>query len=85
MGFYRTFSELDLIELKRIEDLLKQNKVIKRIDFDTIFSSFECQSLFSYFFGSISLYKKILETLLAKEFKDKEDYDEEDIASPQLR
>ena len=60
MGLYRTFSELDLHELRRIEMLVSQNKIIKKIDFYTIFSSFRGQSLFSYFEGHIAVYRAIL-------------------------
>ena len=38
LGFYRSYCELDIIEFKRIEKLIKQRKLIKQLDITTVFS-----------------------------------------------
>ena len=46
--------------MRRIEELIKNNQVIKKIDLNTIYSAFEGQSIFTIFEGELRLYQQIL-------------------------
>ena len=85
MGGFMSYCELDIIELGRIEELIRNNKEIKTIDIDAIYSSVECWSFFSFFEGTLSLYQKIYKYLSEMEYESMEDYDEDTIAHPDLR
>lgn len=54
---YRTFSELDLYELKQIRDAIKENQPFSTIDPESIVCNYEGHSIFSIFFDRIDVYE----------------------------
>ena len=54
---YRTFTELDLLELRHINKALNGGVKIHEIDKDTILSTFEGHSIFSIYFDNIQVYE----------------------------
>ena len=65
---YRTFTELDLLELRHINRALRAGLKTHQIDIDTILSTFEGHTIFSIYFDNIQVYEQILEQLDAIEF-----------------
>ena len=63
MGSFRKYAEADLIELRRINHLVTQDRKISKIDFQTAVSMFEGHSLFSIFESSVKLHEEILEQI----------------------
>ena len=55
-GGFQTYSELDLIEIRRLQELFNSNRVIKKIDMSTIYSVFDGQSIFTLFEGYLRIY-----------------------------
>ena len=53
LGCFRSYCELDLIEFRRIQDLLMNRKTIKKVDLMAIFSSLKRQSIFTIFEGKL--------------------------------
>ena len=85
LGCFRSYCELDLIEMRRIQEYIKNRNVIKQIDVDSIYSNLQGQSLFSFFEGKPILYERILKVLQEKGYENKEDYDEDEVEPPNLR
>lgn len=54
---YRTFSEVDLQELSKIQEALDARQKIPDIDLDTILSTYEGHTIFSIFFDNIAVYE----------------------------
>ena len=59
MGSFRKYAEADLIELNRLNNVLKANKRLVNIDFQTAVSMFEGHSIFSIFHDEIKLHEEI--------------------------
>ena len=58
---FRTFSEVDLHELKRISDAIEKRQKIPKIDKDAIISNFEGHTIFSVFQEHIDVYEQIVQ------------------------
>ena len=54
---FRTFSEVDLFELKRIQEAIEKRKKIPKIDMEAIVSNFEGHTIFSVFQEHIDVYE----------------------------
>ena len=65
---YRTFTELDLLELRHINRALRAGLKTHEIDMDTILSTFEGHTIFSIYFDNIQVYEQILEQLDSCDF-----------------
>ena len=48
-GLYRTYSEFDATEVKRLAHLLTQSQKIRQVDFKSLFCTIEKQSILSIF------------------------------------
>ena len=83
-GLYRSFCEIDLQEVKRIQQTLQQKRKFKSFDIKALFASFGGHSIFSLFEGEIMLFRAILHTLEEQGYKNQDDEDEE-IEHPDLR
>jgi hypothetical protein len=58
---FRTYSELDILQLSQVNKDLKDKRKIKDIDHETILSTFEGHTIFSIYFDDIRVYEAILE------------------------
>ena len=55
MGLYRKFSESDLFELMRLKQLIREGKAIQQIESDSLFATFQGNSIFSVFFRDVKI------------------------------
>ena len=60
---YRTFSELDLYELKQVRDAIQERQPFSKIDPESIICNYEGHSIFTIFFDRIDVYEQILKQL----------------------
>ena len=57
---YRTYCELDLLELKRIDESIDERTgVLQEIDPETILSIYEGRTIFSIYFDTILVYEQL--------------------------
>ena len=56
---FRTFSEVDLYQIIRIEEQLRHKKFVGNIDSNTLLSIFKNQNVFSIFFKEYKVYQQI--------------------------
>ena len=82
---FRTFSEIDLHELKRISDAIENRQKIPKIDEEAIVSNFEGHTIFSIFQEHIDVYEQIVQQMKEKEFEASEDFNGIDAEHPYLR
>ena len=85
MGLYRKFSESDLFELMRLKQLIREGKAIQQIESDSLFATFQGNSIFSVFFREVKIMRQILEWLESDEFPKELDEDENEIENQALR
>ena len=57
---FRTFTELDLLELQAIDKRVHSGLQLQEIDLDTISNTFNGHTIFSIFFDQIVVYEQIL-------------------------
>lgn len=65
---FRTFSEIDLFELKKVCTAVRNRTKIQKIDDQAIISTYEGHTIFSIFQDNIDVYEQILLQLEQKEF-----------------
>lgn len=70
---YRTFSEIDLCELLKIQNAIDRRAKIGFIDHESILANYEGHSIFSIFFDRIEVLEQIYEQLSIQEFPHEED------------
>ena len=82
---YRTYSELDVFELKELLNLGKQK--VRDIDLESVVCNYEGQTFFSIFYGqhNIKVLEKVRNQLQDTEFEDEEGVHGDDIESNYLR
>ena len=63
-GLYRSFSELDLEEMKRLtNNMNEERKKIRQLDSQALNASFAGYSMFTLLTGSVHLYRQIYQEL----------------------
>ena len=60
---YRTYSEVELLELEDIKKALKDREDVDYIDLETIFSTYEGHTIFSIFQHYYDVYEKVYKQL----------------------
>ena len=60
MGMYKKYSEADLYEVMRLQNLLRDKKAIRAIEPDSLYASFNDITIFHIFFKEIKVLKRIL-------------------------
>ena len=69
---YRTYSELDLLQLKAINEALQARAKLPDIDPATILSTFEGHTIFSIYYEDVRVYEQIYHQLTETEFEEEE-------------
>ena len=82
---FRTFSEIDLFELKKVSEAILHRKRMPSIDMKAIVSIFEGHTIFSIFQEHIDVYEQILYQLQQREFPSSEDFNGLTAENPYLR
>lgn len=82
---FRTFSELDLWQIKNISDTLDKRNKLTKIDSNTILTTFEGHTIFSIFWDRIQVFEQILSQLQEEEFEDEDDSNGQDTENSRLR
>ena len=54
-GMFRSFAEIDIVELQRIQNILLNNRRMNNIDLQTVLCLFEGHTMFSIFSESEKL------------------------------
>ena len=76
-GVYKTYSEISVLELKRIEKLLKQSRPVESYDSQVLVDSFGGHSIFKREFCSIEMNELIYSNLEALKTSGQTDFDVE--------
>ena len=83
---YRTYSEVDLFQLRKINELLGTEELDKEIiDTETLLSTYEGHTIFSIYFYHSKVYEMILKHWQEKDLGNKEDDSMSDEARLELR
>ena len=82
---YRTYSEIDLLDLLDIKIALERKEDINYIDLDTILSTYEGHTIFSIFQHYYEVYEKIAKQLKEQEFEYEINANKEIIENKALR
>ena len=83
---YRTYCELDLKELDKIDDTISQRTgVLQDIDPETILSIYEGRTIFSIYFDTILVYEQLHSQLMSQNFEQEESLNGEMIENSYLR
>ena len=60
---YRTYAEVDLLNLEYLEELIQEAKPIPDLHIDLMLTTFNSQSLFNIFEGKLVMYQAISDSL----------------------
>ena len=83
---YRTYCELDLLELKRIDESIEERTgVLQEIDPESILSIYEGRTMFSIYFDTILVYEQLHSQLMSQNFEQEESLNGEMIENSYLR
>lgn len=82
---YRTFCEIDLGQISKIQHSIKQGSKLDKIDLEAVLSTYEGHTIFSIFFDCMRVYEQILLQLQEEEFPLEEDFDGQDCENSKLR
>lgn len=67
LGLYRKFSEADLFELMRLQELTRKKRNIKTLDIDSLFCNFYGNNIFSIFYNDVKVLQEIVDWLNSTE------------------
>ena len=70
---YRTYSELDLLELQETQDTIEKEKKMRYIDHETIVAIYQGHTIFSIFQNRVRVVEQILSQLEDQEFEEEDD------------
>ena len=82
---YRTYSEVDLLEIQDIKNTLEKKEDMIYIDMETILSTYEGHTIFSIFQHYFEVYEKIYSQIREQEFKPESNVKKEEIENTALR
>ena len=82
---FRTFSAVDMFELKGIYDALKRRQKIPEIDMEAIVSNYDGHTIFSIFQYEVQVYEQILKQLTEKDWPLSEDFNGNEVENDYLR
>ena len=82
---FRTFSAVDMFELKGIFDALKRRQHIPEIDMEAIVSNYDGHTIFSIFQSEVQVYEQILKQLTEKDWPESEDFNGNEVENGYLR
>ena len=74
---FRTYSELDLFEMERINDCIRKKEQIQSIDQEFMLSVFEGHTVFSIYFDQIRVYDAVVQSVQDIVASEDEEADEE--------
>ena len=70
---YRTYSEVDLLDLAEIKMQHDNKEMLHHIDVDTLLSTYEGHTVFSIYYSHLDVYEKIAEQFHDYQFEDEND------------
>ena len=85
LSIFKKYAEIDLIELKRIQDKIDKHGRLDNIDFQTILGTFKGHSAFSIFSESEKFHEQMLNQVLEDEFEQEMQEDETFVENNRLK
>lgn len=85
VSMFRNHSEIDIVELVRISDVLSKKKRLDDVDMQAVTSMFDCHTVFSIFSNEEKFHEQILTQITEREWPNEVQEDESEIQNNILR